>query len=286
MYYHIVLELGEKFHKDIWDKIEIMTDISELDEVKLKFTEPYQLGNPILINGRTLPIDKIERLRVFSSDEKSEVLKETQRRHSEARRRASNFVVIGGYSNHLESAILKEKEITDELILYPKGTKQNTIISTDAIASIPTKVFIVHGHDDALINEVKVFLALQSIEPVILREQHDGSLTIIEKLEKYAQDPSIGFGIVLYTPDDEGKAVGEVHLKRRARQNVVFEHGLLIGLYSRHRVTCLVKKEDEIELPGDISGVVYTNHSVKDWRISVAHMLNDVGYKIDYRKII
>ena len=69
MYYHIVLELGEKFHKDIWDKIEIKTDISELDEVKLKFTEPYQLGNPILINGRTLPIDKIERLRVFSSDE-------------------------------------------------------------------------------------------------------------------------------------------------------------------------------------------------------------------------
>ena len=187
MYYHIVLELGEKFHKDIWDKIEIKTDISELDEVKLKFTEPYQLGNPILINGRTLPIDKIERLRVFSSDEKSEVLKETQRRHSEARRRASNFVVIGGYSNHLESAILKEKEITDELILYPKGTKQNTIISTDAIASIPTKVFIVHGHDDALINEVKVFLALQSIEPVILREQHDGSLTIKEKLEKNAQ---------------------------------------------------------------------------------------------------
>ena len=59
MYYHIVLELGEKFHKDIWDKIEIKTDISELDEVKLKFTEPYQLGNPILINVRTLPIVKI-----------------------------------------------------------------------------------------------------------------------------------------------------------------------------------------------------------------------------------
>lgn len=63
------------------------------------------------------------------------------------------------------------------------------------------------------------------IEPLVLREQHDGSLTIIEKLEKHINDKNIGFGIILYTPDDEGKAVQESDLKYRARQNVVFEHG-------------------------------------------------------------
>ena len=149
----------------------------------------------------------------------------------------------------------------------------------------PTKVFIVHGHDDALINEVKTFLLSQSIDPIILREQHDASITIIEKLERYTKDPSIEFGIILYTPDDEGKATGETKYNFRARQNVVFEHGLLIGMYGRERVISLVKKESHIEMPGDVNGVIYTDHSSGDWRLSVAHMLDKSGYKINYRKI-
>ena len=107
----------------------------------------------------------------------------------------------------------------------------------------------------------------------------------IEKLEKHINDKNIGFGIILYTPDDEGKAVQEPDLKYRARQNVVFEHGLLIGLYTRSRVTCLVKKEGFLEMPGDVNGVVYTDHAYNDWRLSVAHMLNKSGYDIDYSKI-
>ena len=74
-------------------------------------------------------------------------------------------------------------------------------------------------------------------------------------------------------------------LQLRARQNVVFEHGLLIGLYTREKVICLVKKEGHIEMPGDVNGVVYTDHGYKDWRMSVAHMLSDAGYDINYRKI-
>ena len=38
-------------------------------------------------------------------------------------------------------------------------------------------------------------------------------------------------------------------------------------------------------MPGDVNGVVYTDHSYKDWRMSVAHMLSDAGYDINYRKI-
>ena len=93
----------------------------------------------------------------------------------------------------------------------------------------------------------------QSIKPVVLREQHDAGITIIEKLERYTKDPSIGFGIVLYTPDDEGKAVGAESYQSRARQNVVFEHGLLIGLYGREKVVSLVKKQSNIEMPGDVN---------------------------------
>ena len=89
----------------------------------------------------------------------------------------------------------------------------------------------------------------------------------------------------MYTPDDEGKGIKEPEYRLRARQNVVFEHGLLIGLYTRSRVTCLVKKEGFLEMPGDVNGVVYTDHAYNDWRLSVAHMLNKSGYDIDYSKI-
>ena len=286
MYYHVVLELGEKHHKNAWDKVEIKSDLTDLQDLISKYAEPYQIGSPILINGRTIPIEHIERLRMFSSEISGETLKQQEAAKRRAENQASSVVMIGFYSNDLESAILKQQEITEELITYAKGTKKEapTLLDEDKKV-IPSKVFIVHGHDDALINEVKAFLSAQSIEPIVLREQHDASLTIIEKLERYTKDPSIGFGIVLYTPDDEGKAIGEDDYKLRARQNVVFEHGLLIGLYTREKVICLVKKEGDIEMPGDVNGIVYTDHSHNDWRMSVAHMRSDAGYDINYRKI-
>ena len=45
-------------------------------------------------------------------------------------------------------------------------------------------------------------------------------------------------------------------MKFRARQNVVFEHGLLLATLGRDRVFAL--KKGDIELPGDFSGVIYT----------------------------
>ena len=286
MYYHVIVELGAKYHKDVWDQVEIKSDVNSLEDIKLRFTEPYQLGESILINGRSIEIEKIERMRIFSSETSSDVLKQREKARRDSIQRSSSIVAIGFYHNDLETAILKEKEITDELITYPKGKKKRQETdSNNSVMPKPSKVFIVHGHDDPLINEVKAFLLSQSIEPIVLREQHDASLTIIEKLEQYTSDPAIGFGIVLYTPDDEGKGIKEPEYRLRARQNVVFEHGLLIGLYTRSRVTCLVKKEGFLEMPGDVNGVVYTDHAYNDWRLSVAHMLNKSGYDIDYSKI-
>lgn len=287
MYYHVIVELDEKHHKSARDRIEIKSDITNLDDVINKYSEPYQTGAPILINGRTIPIEHIERLRVFSSEISGTTLKQQYASKRRAKEQASSVAFIGFYSNDLESAIYEQTEITEDLITYAKGTKKEKLnMAVEHKKVTPSKVFIVHGHDDALINEVKAFLSSQSIEPIVLREQHDASLTIIEKLELYTGDPSIGFGIVLYTADDKGKAIGEDRYKSRARQNVVFEHGLLIGLYTRSKVVCLVKKEGEIEMPGDVSGIVYTDHSHKDWRIPVAHMLEDAGYNINYRKIV
>ena len=73
--------------------------------------------------------------------------------------------------------------------------------------------------------------------------------------------------------------------KPRARQNVVFEHGYLIGKLGREKVCAL--KKDDVETPNDISGIVYTPmDNNQAWKISVAKEMKKVGYNIDFNKIL
>lgn len=66
----------------------------------------------------------------------------------------------------------------------------------------------------------------------------------------------------------------------RAHQNVVFEHGYLIGKLGRDHVTALVK--GDVETPGDISGVVYTEmDKAGAWKMQLAKNMQDVGLDID-----
>ena len=83
----------------------------------------------------------------------------------------------------------------------------------------------------------------------------------------------VEFGIVLYTPCDLGYVKGKKKEKKaRARQNVVFEHGYLIGKLGRNNVCALVK--GDIELPNDISGIVYIQlDSNGSWKIPLAKEL-------------
>lgn len=144
-----------------------------------------------------------------------------------------------------------------------------------------SQVFIVHGHDDLLKTETARFIEKLGFEPIILHEQASSGKTIIEKIEEYS---NVGFGIVLYTPCDFGAKAGEESLlKPRARQNVVFEHGFLIGKIGRKNVCALVK--DDVETPNDISGVVYI--SLKgEWKLHLAKELRNSGYKVDMNSVI
>jgi predicted nucleotide-binding protein len=143
-----------------------------------------------------------------------------------------------------------------------------------------TKVFIVHGHDDLLKSEVTRFIENLELEAIILHEQASAGKTIIEKIEEYS---NVGFGIVLYTSCDVGAKNEKSHdLSPRARQNVVFEHGFLIGKIGRRNVCALVK--GNIEKPNDISGVVYVSTD-QEWRLSLAKELRNSGYIIDMNKV-
>ncbi len=126
------------------------------------------------------------------------------------------------------------------------------------------RVFIVHGRDGELRDEVKAFLKENGWEPVILAEQASLGRTIIEKIEDYAD---VKFAVVLYTGCDVGALKGNLQYKPRARQNVVLEHGFFIGRLGRERVFAITDKD--VEFPNDLAGVVYISRE-NDWRAELS----------------
>jgi len=141
------------------------------------------------------------------------------------------------------------------------------------------KVFIVHGHDNEVKQEIARYIEQIGLEAIILHEQANSGMTIIEKIEHYTEEAN--FAIVLYTPCDKGRGALETKIpaRDRARQNVVFEHGYLMAKIGRKNVCALVK--GEIETPSDISGVVYTPlDTLGAWKNELIRELKSCGYKV------
>lgn len=155
-------------------------------------------------------------------------------------------------------------------------------VEVEKIELNKSQVFIVHGHDEEAKTKTARFVENLGFEAIILHEQASSSKTIIEKIEEYS---NVGFGIVLYTPCDVGaKNIDNPNLKTRARQNVIFEHGFLIGKIGRNNVCAIVK--GAIETPNDISGVVYVSMDSADaWKYTIAKELKKAGYAVDMNKI-
>jgi CheY-like chemotaxis protein len=121
------------------------------------------------------------------------------------------------------------------------------------------RAFIVHGHDEPTLAELKDYLqnTLKWPEPIIVREQRNCGKTIIEKFEEQAG--LVDWVFVLISPDDKAFNPKTNDEKRRARQNVIFELGFFYGLLGRYEGRVIVLKKGEVELPSDIHGVVWIN---------------------------
>lgn len=171
--------------------------------------------------------------------------------------------------------IIKDKPLSEEV-----SSRKSIIENKKSVNR--NQVFIVHGHDEEAKSKTARFVERLGFEAIILHEMPNSGKTIIEKLEEYS---NVGFGIVLYTPCDVGsKNSKNSELHPRARQNVVFEHGLLIGKIGRENVCSLVK--GQIEKPNDISGVVYLQMDSSDaWKYLVAKEMKRSGYNVDFQKV-
>lgn len=148
--------------------------------------------------------------------------------------------------------------------------------------NISRKIFVVHGHDETKRVEIESFLRSIDYEPIVLFKEPNKGKTIIEKIEEHVND--VCYAIVLYTPCDLGRDKNKDVEQPRARQNVVFEHGYMCAKLGRDHVCALYA--EGVELPGDMSGVIYTKYDeVGMWKYSIAKEMNAVGLPVDMNKI-
>lgn len=181
---------------------------------------------------------------------------------------------LGGIINWLYANYLSDEN-------RPFSGSPQTVPS-DQTKHFENKIFLVHGHDTAILHQVARLLEQFNIEPIVLFEQPGKGQTIIEKLES---NSNVAFAIVILTPDDVGKALAEENLKPRARQNVVFELGYFIGSLNRNRVAVLY--DESIELPSDYRGVEYIKIDKEDaWKLKLTKEMKAAGMAIDMNKAL
>lgn len=167
-------------------------------------------------------------------------------------------------------------DILRDLVIHSED--EPLIIKDEKIIKSINNIFIVHGQNESIKNNVARFVEKLHLNPIILHEQASSGKTIIEKIESYS---NVEFGIILYSSSDEGrKANSNEELKKRARQNVIFEHGYLIGKIGRNKVCALI--ENGVEIPNDLSGVVYVEIDNKNaWKYELAKEMKSAGLDIN-----
>jgi predicted nucleotide-binding protein len=144
------------------------------------------------------------------------------------------------------------------------------------------EIFIVHGHNEEVKHNVARVIEKLKLNPIILNEQSNEGLTIIEKFEKYS---NVSFAVVLLTYDDFGNSKSNDKRNKRARQNVILELGYFIAKLGRQNVMPLY--EDDVELPSDISGVLYTKiDNSENWKFRLVKELKTAGFIVDANDIL
>lgn len=192
------------------------------------------------------------------------------------------------YTSHLKSCLDRLKASRHKIyrIWEPDVTGVPPEEVAGSIPQLTTRVFIVHGHDEEMMQSVARILGTLDLDPIILHEQANVGRTIIEKFEHFS---NVGFAVVLLSPDDMAYPRDDSpdSARPRARQNVVLELGFFIGQMGRQRVFILKRDVPNFEIPSDYAGVVYTPFDPAGaWRLSLAKELNAVGYAVDIQKLL
>jgi predicted nucleotide-binding protein len=270
MYYHIRLlkrpGIGE-----------LRLNLKE-EELMNRYVEPYLVGETVVINGTTLDPKELYRVNITRTEGSLDGIVKKLEIENE------NKLPLERRNPKWE-AFETAEDVTEHFINKPPGSnsKANQL---QAKQSSNNKVFVVHGHDVELKNDVEIFLRNIQLEPIVLHRQLDEGLTVIEKFEKHSD---VNYAIILLTPDDVG--FSNIELKKpdeerkkeyRARQNVIFEFGFFVGRLSRKNVCCIYK--EGVTVPSDLNGLIYkqVNKSVEEVGMFLMRELKNAGMPVKF----
>ncbi len=173
--------------------------------------------------------------------------------------------------NHLGTFVEKEN-------IQP-GVYKPSVKKTD-------QIFVVHGFDTELLDFMTVIFQKLGFGFIISHEHGHQEKTMFQK---FLDHPEIGFAAVALSPDDIGYRKDQYTDKARfrARQNVVFEMGFLIGKLGRNRVFVLVRDEYNFELPTNYFDAIYTPFDrMGHWQTDLIKQLKNCDFKVDSNKLL
>ncbi len=171
--------------------------------------------------------------------------------------------------------------------LIAKGARENADPGPEKADTPPPRaVFVVHGHDEAMLKDVENFLHNIGITPVVLRRMKGGPDTLFEKFKSVANEAK--FAIALLSGDDYGASLSDYKegaqdaLMYRGRQNVILEIGFFFGKLGWDSVYLLYnapKIQARFEWPSDIAGTTnrQSYDSTGEWREFLKEQLKAKG---------
>lgn len=291
-YYHVYIAFTDKSGKqDSMFKFNLLQE-----DLKKIVVSPYMNNKSFLFVGRRVHPSSIDILNIYESE-----------------KRAEEYVLPNGKSvfdddvnnTYISKCFSRQKVEGIQVCTYDFITSLEEEARKTPVKPLgkKEKVFIVHGRDDKQALRLQKYLTRTlKIDAEMFEDfkERSSSNTIIEQLE-YIRD-NIGYAFVIVTPDDLGylrediekcrtrvligkrsvavKSVCEIldKFQTRARQNVVFEHGIFTGALGRDKVCCLLQKGTK-EKPSDIDGILYVdfNKSVRETFPEITEKLKKIG---------
>ncbi len=198
----------------------------------------------------------------------------------------SNLIIGSSYDASISAWVQFRKAVQARLMWLSRLARLANAVDSQPEDQEPLspsgRVFVVHGRNETLREQVARLLEKLGLQPVILHEQPNRGRTILEKFVDYSD---VSFAIVLLTGDDEGRLRGsDATLNLRARQNVLFELGFFIGKLGREYVAALY--EEGVELPSDYQGILFTPvDRAGAWKYIIARELRDARLPVDLNRI-
>jgi predicted nucleotide-binding protein len=141
------------------------------------------------------------------------------------------------------------------------------------------KIFLVHGQNKQMKNDVIQTLQTLDLEPILLHEKLNKSSDSVKRIAEY---PQVSFAIVLLSPDDIVYSTKEflAEPKYKPNQNLVFELGYLLGKLGKQNVMVIYQKNKILDLSNYCNEIIWVEYK-SGWDLTLIRELKTRNFDFD-----